>query len=1394
MAPLQPPKLKQDATYQHFRDWRKTWDDYSTWFDLPSQPREKQLIMLRACFHISTQHVLEHTLQVPPSTDKTVSQVLDTLQAHLRSQCNEALRRRELMRCRQAEGESFQDFYVRLSQLAAEVDVCPGRSVQCHETQIKTLITLGIRDEELVRKVVALPNGSSLQEVIKTCESFEAASSASSAIRSSDTSKSCAVSAYKREKKKTPGKRSSHPPTDTSPSTLCKCCGRSHSAGKCPAVDATCHNCDRRGHYARTPKCPALNAQCRKCQRVGHYDKCCKSAQNSSQVSQHKQKKDPRKTSHSGCRLVRVPSTVSPSPVKVSVSHGTGTSHLRMLPDTGSDVTIIGKHHLQGLGISKSSLQPSPLTITLTADGSRMAPSLGTFQATLTLRGRSCAATVQVHEDVPTPLLSYGHCLELAIISADFPKQLQSVTYVNRCAELPLPASTSPSQAREYFLKEFSDVLVAKDELKSAPLKPMSGPPMRIPLKDGAVPFAIHTPRQVAFALQDSVKEELSSMQSQGIITPTGDVPSDWCHPMVVVPKQKGVRITVDLSKLNSQVRRPTHPSPTPFDAVRRVDSRAKYFTTADALCGYWQMELADEDQHLTTFITPYGRFQHCRGPMGFAATGDAFCLRGDKALQGIQRCVKVVDDILLYDEDFGQHLQRIRDVLTRCREHGITLNREKFTVAASSVKFCGYKISHDGIAADEDKVKAIRDFPTPSNLTDLRSFMGLVNQLTEFTPDIASTATDLRPLMSPKRTFLWTPDHDAAFLRTKNALVSPPVLAAFDPGTPVILQTDASRLNGLGYALLQDYGHGKQRKLRLVQCGSRFLTGAESRYSTIELELLATAWAMSKCKLYLLGLQHFTLMTDHRPLIPILNSYTLDAVENPRLQRLKEKLSPYLFTAEWQAGKLLYIPDALSRAPVSDPTPEDELLCASAASSLRTVVTINSVVSSTESPPQDADRTLRELSAAAHNDQGYTRLLKCVTEGFPTNRYDLHNSLLPYWKLRDLLSSDGNLVLYGARVVVPAALRRRTLTRLHDSHRGIEATKRRAKQTVFWPGIDSDIASTVRACEPCQVMQPSQQQEPYMCDDTPTRPFESVSADFFAVSGKDFLVIVDRLSGWPVVVPCTGDTTARTTCRAMCRYFREVGVPLRLRTDGGTQFTSREFQDCMERWGVDHIVSSPHYPQSNGHAEAAVKSVKNLILKTAPSGNLDVEDFDRGLLELRNSPNHTGRSPAQILYGHPLRSCVPAHPQSFKAEWQAKTEDCDRRAAAHDTAAQRNYDQHARPLPKLSVGQRVRIQDTTSHRWDKVGVVMGIGRSRDYSVRLPSGRVWWRNRRFLRPVPSPSGPPPTPSGPPSPPSGPSPPQTPVLPCSDQDRSFSNPPVPPRRSTRPKCPKITRDM
>ncbi|XP_068246810.1 uncharacterized protein [Palaemon carinicauda] len=595
-----PPPLQADASFQVFREWRHRWEDYSIMMDLSKLPREKQLIQLRMCLTLETQMILEHTLDISPNTDKTVEEVLDELQDHVKSVRNKALRQRELLSCKQFKGESFSDFYVRLKHIAEEVDVCPVNSSVCEETQMKMIILIGIRDGELVQKLISLDATASLQEVVNTCHSYEAARSATSAIRA---------------------------PT---------------SQLLCPALESSCKNCGRRGHWDRTPKCPANAEQSLVCNHVGLYDKYYKTKRNDSTQGASSSDKATQSSGKSkvvkksSCRRVKIFGK-SPKPVGFLLAYGDVTSRIQMLPDTGAEVSVVGPQHLDVLKIPRSSLKPFPTTVTLTADGSAMTPALDTFQATLTLGKQSCSAVIQVHDGVQTPLLSYGHCKELAIISPDFPKPILEDKHVKRCKELPLSATTSPTE----------DVLVTKEDLKTTPLQPMTGPPMRIQLKDGAVPFAVHTPRQIPFAFCDQVKEELASLVTEGIIKPAGNEPSEWCHPLVVVAKDSGVRITVDLTKLNSQVSRPTHPSPTPFAAIRSVNSKARYFTTADALCGYWQMALAEEDPNLTNSITPYGRFKYCRGPIGFAATGDAFCIRGDMALQGMQNCVKVVDDIL---------------------------------------------------------------------------------------------------------------------------------------------------------------------------------------------------------------------------------------------------------------------------------------------------------------------------------------------------------------------------------------------------------------------------------------------------------------------------------------------------------------------------------------------------------------------------------------------------------------------------------------------------------------------------------------------------------------------------------------------------------------------------
>ena len=605
---------------------------------------------------------------------------------------------------------------------------------------------------------------------------------------------------------------------------------------------------------------------------------------------------------------------------------------------------------------------------------------------------------------------------------------------------------------------------------------------------------------------------------------------------------------------------------------------------------------------------------------------------------------------------------------------------------------------------------------------------MGLVNQLGSFSPHIAAAATPLRDLLRPRNEWCWSAHHGEAFKSVKSSLASPPILAHFDASLPTKLETDASRIGGFGFILRQRHGE----TWKLVQCGSRFLSDAESRYAVIELEMAALVWAAKKCTTYLRGLPHFEVVTDHRPLLPILNHKYIGEIENIRLQRMRQKLVAFNFTCVWQRDTAHSIADALSgsllHGPAEGEGDEDPLRIA--------VVASLSAVDETGtriSPLQDA--TLTRIRAAARNDPEYLALRNVILTGFPDHAHCLEPETRPYWRIRDMLAVVDDVIVYGPRLLIPRSLRRETLERLHDSHQGMERTKQRARQCVYWPGIDNDIENIVTSCSACHPLLSGLPREPLHSDDAPpTRVFESVSADYFHVAGRTFLVYADRLSGWPYVFSCTTPASSSQLVSFLRKLFADTGVPTVLRTDGGPQFTSSRVRSFLTRWGVEHRISSPHYPQSNGHAEAAVKVVKKLLLTTTQNGDLDNDAFARGLLELRNTPRGDGRSPSQVLFGHPLRSSVPTHYRSFSEEWQKAAAECEAKAEHLRQQAKDRYDSTTRTHSQLIIGTHVDVYNLASRHWDRLGVIVGVGSRRDYLVKLGSGRTWWRNRRFLRP------------------------------------------------------------
>lgn len=1316
------PHLVSSASLREFDAWRHKFDGYVTLMKVTSLPISQQRAVLASVLDDEWVRTLRYVINADEDAELKV--VLGLMEDHLRGQRNVIVDRREFNSRVQEVGETFDDFLCAIKEIANFCSFCDS----CIDNRLRDRIVVGTRDEEALKRMLK-EKSLTLENAIDICRASENANKCSAVIREPHASHAVnKVSRYKRER--------------MSPSTsvkdtrnVCYRCGETNHSERrlCKAVDKDCLNCGKRGHFA---------AVCRSSTRAPGSKGSPRLPNQRSTRGVGQQKRI--RTVHrvlAGVYVNAVGARPAPT-VVISVTHPCGRDRVTWTPDSGAEATVIGLDVAESLGIDHAALD-TPADPALVAAGDYSLTCLGTFPSQMKLGMKNIKTVVSVVKEVRGALLSWYDSIDLGILPHNFPAQIQSVKKQDTVQSLPRPPKAlprwphshapTPSQRAEHaatLIEAFPRVFGASSKLRE-----MDGGPMRIQLTEDAHPFAVTASRMIPYSWRAEIKAQLDELVAKDIIAVV-DYPTAWCHPIVpIAKKQSGVRLCVDLTRLNKYVRRPTYPVQSPHDAVASIGSDASWFTTMDAKMGYFQVRIAEEDHDLTCFITPWGRFKFKRAPMGLVSSGDEYNRRGDQALGATARTVKIVDDILAFDSSYQDHLSHVISILQRCDRYGITLNADKFKFGRTSVDFCGYTITPQGYTVDKRKVEAIADFPRPQNITDLRSFMGLTNQLGAFSSAIADNCQPLRDLLKPRNVWCWSSQHDEAFKHVKGCLVTPPVLAFFNPTLPTMLQTDASKKNGFGFVLLQRHEEG----WKLVQCGSRFVSDVESRYAVIELELAAVNWAVHKCNTYLKGLPHFDIIVDHRPLVPILNTKLLSEIENPRLQRIREKLSSYTFTACWQKGSAHSAADALSRAPVRHPEVDDGVgdMDVEEADPLHVAV-VAALHAVTEEGSRLAplkDQTLEKVRAAAVQDAEYRDLREAITNGFPEHCHDLPHHLRPYWGVRSQLALDDDLIVYGPRLLIPCILRRETLSRLHDCHQGMERTKRRARQTTYWPGIDRDIENVVSSCQQCRPLLPTQQKEPLCQDeDLPSRVFESVSADYFHVAGRTFLVYVDRKSGWPYVSSCPRQASAAHLVTVLRSVFADTGVPVVLRTDGGPQFTSSTLRRFLTRWGVEHRITSPYNPQANGHAEATVKVVKKLILTSTQGGQLDEDDFARGLLELRNTPHADGRSPSRVLFGHPIRSAVPAHHRSFAPEWQRAAEVCDAKAEHLRCKAKERYDYTARHLPPLHMGAYVDVQDHVSRRWEKVGVIVGIGAHRDYLVKMGSGRVMWRNRKYLRP------------------------------------------------------------
>ena len=455
----------------------------------------------------------------------------------------------------------------------------------------------------------------------------------------------------------------------------------------------------------------------------------------------------------------------------------------------------------------------------------------------------------------------------------------------------------------------------------------MKGPPIQIHVNPDAKPVRFTKPVPVPLHWRDKVEQDLNHDVDMGVLerVPYGE-PTNWCFRMVLDRKEDGTpRRTVDLSPMNKCCQREVHSSKSPFALARAVPGNSVK-TVFDAWNGYHSVPIREEDRHLTTFTTPWGLFRYKRAPQGFLTSGDGYNRRFDDITAHVQRYERIVDDSLLHDpvSNLEEHWWRAIEFIELCGKAGVVLNPEKLQFSQPAVKFAGFRIAQSTVEPLPKYIDAIKGFPTPKTTTDIRSWFGLVNQVSHY-GQLREMMAPFRQFLSPRVKFFWNQDLDQVFEDSKQKIISAirEGVKIFDVKRKTCLRTDWSK-NGIGYMLSQKYCDCISDKSfgccpdgwRITLAGSRFLHQAEKNYAPVEGEALAVAWSLEQTKYFTLGCNDLVVVTDHKPLTKLLGDRRLDEIDNPRLFRLKRRTLMWQFKTEYQRGCSNPFADAMSRKP----------------------------------------------------------------------------------------------------------------------------------------------------------------------------------------------------------------------------------------------------------------------------------------------------------------------------------------------------------------------------------------------------------------------------------------------------------------------------------------------
>ena len=732
-------------------------------------------------------------------------------------------------------------------------------------------------------------------------------------------------------------------------------------------------------------------------------------------------------------------------------------------------------------------------------------------------------------------------------------------------------------------------------------------------------------PRRLPYHHRAEVEKQVNDMLSQGVIQPST---SPWSSPIVLVKKKDGsYRFCIDYRKLNSVTNIDAHPLPRVDDLLEALNGNT-IFSTLDLRSGYWQVGMHPSDCEKTAFSTPGGLYEFLRLPYGLSNAPATFSRAIGIVLSGLTyaECLCYFDDVIIFSKNMSEHCTRLTAVLNRFRQHNLRVKASKCSFGADKVVYLGHTVSHEGIHTDPKKIKVLKDLPSPSNLENLRSFLGLAGYYRKLIPDFATLSAPLTMLTKKHAKFLWTDQHQAAFQALKERLCSAPVLAYPDFNRPFLLQTDASDV-GLGAILAQRTANGQER---VIAYASYTLSQRERNYSAMEKEAFAIIFAVKHFRVYLPG-KKFRVITDNNAL------RWLHSLEpKGRIARWVMDLQEFEFDIQHRPGSCNQDADALSR------------------------LNHDNNVDITGSISLTSDISLIE---AQGNDPDICKIIEMKEKGFPKPPLFVwkgNPTLRAYWGCWDQLFVSNGLLVRSLNnykhfprnaVTIPAALVPKVLEGLHTSpaggHMGITRTIHRARERFFWPKMRSSIIDFIQRCADCSrnKSQPLQGKAPLQPIQV-SEPFVFWALDYMgplqetSSGNKHILVVMDHFTKWCEAF-ATKDQKAKTVAKILVsRLFSRFGPPTVIHSDQGKNFSSILMHEVYNMMGIKKTRTTAYHPQCDGLVERQNRTLQAIITSFVSEHSSDWDQWLEQAVFAYNTSVHesTGISPYEMVFGRPAR------------------------------------------------------------------------------------------------------------------------------------------------------------